>query len=145
MLTLRLEGDSYSNIARLANISRQRIQQILSPPKVIRDTIVKKAFGKCADCQIHVGESGHIHHRKNDFDHYQDIENLELLCISCHRKRHSIQIPVKIKERMKRNRNGNLKTNIQLRIETADALKEVGKFTETYDDVISRLLGINKC
>lgn len=88
MLAMRLDGFTYQQIADKFNVSRQRIQQILSPPKAIRNYVVEKFKGRCADCGINVGKSGHIHHENSDFEDYNDINNLELLCISCHGKRH---------------------------------------------------------
>jgi len=84
----RLNGYTYEQIAEGAGITRQRVQQILSPPKAIRDHIIKKYDGCCVDCSIRVGKSGHVHHVNTDIEDYGDIENLVLLCISCHRKRH---------------------------------------------------------
>ena len=88
MLLMRLDGESYQSIADRADVSRQRIQQILSPPPVIRRSVVAKAKGKCENCGVKVGRSGHVHHIDNEGENYQDIENLQLLCPSCHRKVH---------------------------------------------------------
>ncbi len=90
MSTLRLDGFTYQYIADKAKVSRQRIQQILSPPKAIRQFVVKKFSGRCADCGIYVGDSGHVHHQNSLEEDYQDINNLFLLCVSCHHRRHSL-------------------------------------------------------
>jgi len=90
MLNMRLEGRTYKHIATKAGITRQRVQQLLSPPKEVRDYVIKKYKGKCADCDIFVGKSAHIHHDNSNDENYNDIENLVCLCISCHRKRHRI-------------------------------------------------------
>ena len=90
ILELRLEGRTYQYIADKAGVSRQRIQQIISPPKEIRDFVVNKYSGYCAGCGLYVGIGGHVHHENSDSEeNYNDIENLRLLCISCHRKKHS--------------------------------------------------------
>ncbi len=89
MLVLRLDGFTYQYIADKAKVSRQRVQQILSPPKAIRQFVVEKYHGRCADCGIYVGDSGHVHHQNTLEEDYQDINNLFLLCVSCHRQRHS--------------------------------------------------------
>jgi len=92
MLILLLDGASYQQIAKSANVSRQRVQQILAPPIAIRDFVSNKYHNRCNDCGIYVGKSGHIHHEnKVLLDNYNDILNLVLLCISCHRKRHGGQ------------------------------------------------------
>ena len=89
MLKLRLQGYSYQYIADKAGRSRQRIQQVLSPPAYIRKYVVEKYNGFCAICGLYVGFQGHVHHKgANGEDDYNDRENLQLLCISCHRKEH---------------------------------------------------------
>jgi len=101
MLQLRLAGLTYQQIANEAGISRQRIQVLLSPPPAIREYVVKKYAGKCAKCGILVGKSGHVHHKNHEDNHYNDIENLELLCPSCHREKHkkeyTLEKPIKEK------------------------------------------------
>ena len=89
MLRLRLDGQTYAYIAKKAGVSRQRIQQVLSPPIPIRDFVVTKYDGRCFGCGLYIGKSGHVHHVNTDGgENYQDIDNLQLLCISCHRKQH---------------------------------------------------------
>lgn len=88
MLKMRLDGYTYQYIAGKTGVSRQRVQQLLSPPKVVRKYIVNKYGGQCIDCGIFVGRSGHIHHNNMGNETYEDIDNLILLCISCHRMRH---------------------------------------------------------
>lgn len=89
MLKLRLDGRTYQYIADSAGVSRQRIHQVLSPPLIVRDFVVKKYNGRCDVCDIFVGKGGHVHHNesKNE-ENYNDLENLQLLCLSCHRKSH---------------------------------------------------------
>jgi hypothetical protein len=88
MLEMRLDGMTYQEISNEAGISRQRVQQLLSPPPKIKSLIYKKFDGRCNRCGIIVGQSGHIHHNGEMIETYNDIDNLELLCISCHRKAH---------------------------------------------------------
>ena len=89
-LQLRLNGQTYGEIANQLGVSRQRIQQSLSPPTAVRKFIFKQFHGQCNSCGILVGSSGHIHHKSlNDVEDYGDIENLELLCPSCHRQKHT--------------------------------------------------------
>ena len=89
MLTLRIEGLTYSQIARAAQISRQRVQQIISPPGNIQKMVLNKYGKRCSSCGIFVGESGHIHHMDITCENYNDFDNLELLCPSCHRIKHN--------------------------------------------------------
>ena len=89
VLKLRLDGMTYQQIGSMFSVSRQRIQQILSPPPEIKQVIQDRFEGKCAICGILVGGKGHLHHRNNNgMEHYQDVDNLQLLCISCHRREH---------------------------------------------------------
>lgn len=91
MLHLRLQGLSYAAIAQAAGVSRQRVQQLLSPSKGVRDYIIAQCQGKCLDCGIPSVQGGHIHHNNavpTLAEDYNDITNLVLLCPSCHRKRH---------------------------------------------------------
>ena len=88
LLSMRLEGMTYREIADHAGVSRQRIQQLLCPPREIRDRVVAIANGKCRRCGLRVGKAGHVHHNGDEFDTYNDIDSLVLLCISCHRKAH---------------------------------------------------------
>ncbi len=87
LLAERLEGKSYSQIAKEANVSRQRIQQILSPSTDIQKMVRSKQKGLCEVCGKPLHSSGHIHH-KSLIEDYNSLENLVLLCISCHMKKH---------------------------------------------------------
>ena len=88
MLKLRLDGLTYRDIANRAGISRQRVQQLLSPPPKIRQFVLDKYDDRCNRCGVYVGYSGHVHHNGDNPETYNDINNLELLCLSCHRKAH---------------------------------------------------------
>jgi len=91
-LRLRLQGLTYAAIGLVLGFSRQRAQQILSPPPKIRDAVIDKARGRCEGCRLVVGRSGHIHHKERkglECDTYQDPANLSLLCTSCHQSAHA--------------------------------------------------------
>ena len=91
LLKMRLDGMTYAAIGTAIGISRQRVQQLLSPPKAIRDYVVEKFQGRCSRCGIYVGSSGQVHHVDDlDFDSYNGFNNLELLCLSCHRQVHAL-------------------------------------------------------
>lgn len=85
----RLDGLTYQQIGEELGVSRQRVQQILSPPPAIRKAVATRAHHRCERCGIAVGLSGHIHHDnplgREDFD---DINTLQLLCFRCHRLVH---------------------------------------------------------
>ena len=89
LIKMRLDGYTYKQIGDKYDVSRQRIQQIISPPKSTRDIIVEKFDGRCKDCGIYVGWGGDIHHNNlSYYEDYNDIGNLTLLCKSCHRGTH---------------------------------------------------------
>src|SRR3989304_3484970 len=89
-LRLRLHGLTYAEIAKRLGISRQRVQQLTSPPAYIRGKVIEKAGGKCEDCG-HSGRDFHVHHVECTgmaYELYNDLDNLRLLCPSCHRYAH---------------------------------------------------------
>ncbi len=89
MLKMRLDGHTYRQIADKMGISPQRVQKILSPPTSIRLLVIKRTQGLCEDCGILLGWHGAVHHEPaNGEEDYNDLDNLHLLCASCHRKRH---------------------------------------------------------
>ena len=88
-LQFRLLGMTYAAIGKELGVSRQRVQQWLRPPKPIYDIVRAKAQGKCEMCGIFLGYGrGDVHHktlgREGDWN---DLENLQLLCPSCHFKK----------------------------------------------------------
>lgn len=88
--TLRLNGNTYQDIGRLLGVSRQRIQQLLKPPRAVAEEIKKRAHGRCEQCGL-PGLSHHLHHRlatKRQEDTFNDLDNLQYLCPSCHRQAH---------------------------------------------------------
>jgi hypothetical protein len=89
-IAMRLEGYTYAAIGDELGVSRQRIQQIIGPSKGMRGVIVKRAGARCENCQRKVGQSGHVHHKSLDAqaEDYNNIANLQLLCIRCHRAAH---------------------------------------------------------
>ena len=113
MIEMKLNGDTYSQIAKKLNISRQRVQQITSPPKEVRDYIIQKYNGRCARCGIQVQQASHMHHMGSIDENYNDIDNLILLCQSCHRIEHK-------GESQKRRENGCV-------MPTYNSLRKVGR------------------
>ncbi len=88
ILEARFAGLTYAQIARKLGISRQRVQQLISPPPWVRSIVVNRAGGNCQDCGLLVNGSGHVHHKACDGEDYNDVANLVLLCVSCHRIAH---------------------------------------------------------
>lgn len=128
MLHLRLEGLTYQEIAVRAGISRQRVQQLLSPPTAVRNYVVEKYGGKCKSCGIYVGTSGHVHHTDSSvLEDYNDMDNLELLCLGCHRRAH-INEPL------------SMPTPIDRGPELLEEVKRIQKERKLTDTQISELL-----
>lgn len=91
-LKLRLKGQSYAQIGAAVGLSRQRVQQLLSPPSAIRKLVVAKYGSSCARCGL-VGRSHHVHHKgSNNGDTWNDVQNLVLLCIACHGRAHARKV-----------------------------------------------------
>lgn len=91
---LRREGETFASIAHQLGISRQRVSQLLTPPKGILRLVAERQDGACLDCGLHCNGKGQVHHISvghEDIEDYNDIENLVLLCPSCHRKRHQVK------------------------------------------------------
>ncbi len=88
MQEMKLSGATYQEIGDKFSISRQRVQQLISPPPYIRRIVETKAKGKCQGCGVFVGKSGHVHHLGGNGEDYNDIDNLKYLCSSCHMKKH---------------------------------------------------------
>lgn len=88
ILGKRLDGMTYEAIGKEIGLSRQRVQQIISPGKYIRNWVISQAQGKCQKCGILVGRAGHVHHIGNSEENYNCIDNLQLLCLHCHHAAH---------------------------------------------------------
>ena len=96
VLRLRLNGLTYQSIGKTLHVSRQYAQQLTSPPKAIRDRVINLAHSKCEKCQVHIGSNGQVHHKKAknlEEEVYNDLENLQLLCLACHRRSHLLPLP----------------------------------------------------
>ena len=90
MMRRRLEGETYGGIAREMGISRQRVQQILSPPKTVRLAVLERAGQMCEACGGGFARL-HVHHKDSigvEPERYEDLANLEALCQTCHRWAH---------------------------------------------------------
>ena len=85
-IDLKLKGLSYNEIGLQMGISRQRAQQLIRPPRIIYNLVRARANSKCQNCHVEL-TAGHVHHKENKED-YNDVENLEYLCISCHKLVH---------------------------------------------------------
>src|ERR1017187_4379275 len=91
-LALRLQGLSYAEIGRQMGVSRQRVQQLTSPSPSVRRFVGYRALWKCQACGTKLGTCGHVHHTGctgKTPDNYNEIENLQYLCTSCHTTVHA--------------------------------------------------------
>jgi len=129
-LKLRLTGLSYGAIAEKLDVSRQRVQQMLRPPTAVYNWVKKNAQGLCELCGI-VDPHGHIHHKltKTLEEFYHDMENLQYLCPSCHRRCHEADIVAgvdrKLEERFDRTNPVRALINIH-GVSVAEVARRVG-------------------
>jgi hypothetical protein len=86
IIRLKQQGKSYRVIGLLAGVSRQRIQQILSPSQDTKNKLVRYAKGKCSKCGKYIGSSGQAHHRKYKVS--DNLHDFDYLCTSCHIREH---------------------------------------------------------
>jgi DNA-binding CsgD family transcriptional regulator len=90
MRDMLLTGLTYREIGEKCGISRQRVEQLLSPPWKLAAFIRSRAAGKCEVCGV-ILRHGHLHHINNDNltpDQFNDLVNIKYLCLSCHRREH---------------------------------------------------------
>jgi len=86
-LGLWLQGNTFTRVAQAMGVSRQRVQQLLCPPPLLRQVVYTLARGKCQECGILVGRNGHYHSEPSgDYDDF--TKPLKLLCLTCHRPKH---------------------------------------------------------
>ena len=86
-LGMWLKGMTFTAIGYEMGVSRQWVQEMLVPPKNLRQFIYNEAGGKCQDCGIHLGRNGHYHSTDNGpIDDF--TKPLKLLCLACHRPEH---------------------------------------------------------
>ena len=89
---LYLQGHTYNEIGLRLGISRQRVQQMVRPPKPLYKAIQERAYNKCEKCGIFLKKGvGHVHHIKRlgmELDTINGNGNLQYLCGGCHRTAH---------------------------------------------------------
>jgi hypothetical protein len=88
-LRMRLDGQSFTTIARLLGCTRQNVSQMLSPSNCIRSMMVRRANGRCALCSGSANQLHHIRTRGIAPEAYNQPANLMLLCKACHRHEHA--------------------------------------------------------
>ena len=87
-LRMKRNGMTYQQIGDYFKVSRQRVQQAISPPFAVKLALIRRSGNKCQDCGIFLGGHGDIHHEGGSDCDYNDIDNLVHLCTSCHVRRH---------------------------------------------------------
>lgn len=79
--TMKSNGMTYAQIGESMGISRQRVQQLISPTEKEREQIIQENGRRCHKCGKSKGKL-EIHH--TDYLKGDTI----YLCLSCHRKEH---------------------------------------------------------
>lgn len=87
IVELLAAGLSYTKIAEIEAITRQRVQQLVKPPVNIINLIRERAACLCETC--HAATGSHLHHKSWVKDTYNNPENLLLLCRECHQHLHA--------------------------------------------------------
>lgn len=87
-MELRLKGLTYAEIGAALYVSRQRAQQLTRPEPGIYNMVRDRAESKCEDCGVELA-GGHVHHKDQQADNYNDVSNLAYLCLGCHAQQHT--------------------------------------------------------
>ena len=87
VLEMLIKGRTYTSIGAELGISRQRVQQLVAPPKERGGALLAKYDGKCARCGIPLNGKWHRHHLEACID-FNALDNLIPLCLSCHKLVH---------------------------------------------------------
>jgi predicted transcriptional regulator len=88
-LRMRLDGQSFAEIARTLGCTRQNVSAMLSPSNCIRTMMGRQANGRCAECGSRANQLHHIRTRGIAPEAYNQPANLVLLCKACHRHEHA--------------------------------------------------------
>lgn len=84
-LGMWLTGMTFTDIAKEMGVSRQWVQEMLTPPPALRKATYARAQGKCQVCGMHLGRNAHYHSEPTgpieDFS-----KPLVMLCCACHRQ-----------------------------------------------------------
>jgi len=89
-MELRLRGMTYAEIGKALGVSRQRAQQLVRPPRPIYEAVKARAGGKCELCGLEIS-NGHVHHKERVND-YNGLDNLQYLCVVCHKGEHPSEL-----------------------------------------------------
>ena len=83
MARLKRQGLTYAEIGELYRMSRQRVQQVVSPPPEIANEVRKRANSRCENCKLEL-QDGDIHHKDWNVPEPNSLDNLSYLCVACH-------------------------------------------------------------
>jgi hypothetical protein len=85
IVSLWLMGFTYAKISEIVGgITRQGVQVIIRPNKMIQRAVHKRAEGRCEHCKKR-RKILQIHHRSRSWP-INRMSNLEILCKSCHKR-----------------------------------------------------------
>lgn len=103
-LALKLRGMTYEEVGAILKVSPQRAFQILAPPAGVKIALRARSGGKCEGCGMLLKKGAQqVHHKtrpETDPRVYNDVTELQYLCIACHRAAHLKMDPRPIRFRM---------------------------------------------
>ena len=86
---LNLEGLTLGEIGSKLGVTRQRVHQILQPPRSIFNAIMARTRGQCEHCGIRARPVHiHAHEVEREVNEYEGEGALTLLCLPCARRVH---------------------------------------------------------
>lgn len=56
--------------------------------RALRRRLYQERGGRCSDCGVKLGSRYEVHHKTYVRVGDEDLDDLDLLCLKCHRKRH---------------------------------------------------------
>lgn len=88
MIARLVAGATYREVGSAFGISHQRVQQIVAPPREVRELLAARAAGRCERCDQEKRLEAHHIRRGATVEGWDTKERFLSLCRSCHSKEH---------------------------------------------------------